>query len=126
MFDSLFIPPALRPDGGPLHENPVRRFREELRLEREQFCRLLNDLPVATLRGWEEPFDSKHYHAPRSYHVDMLVALAQRNRYPLFMEHVTPPLGHNLVVQLKVGSRATLEEVAQARLSLLELVTRKR
>jgi len=126
MYDSLFVPPVLRPDSGPLHDNPIRRFREELRLEREQFCRLLNNLPVATLRGWEEPFESRHYHAPRSHHIDQLVALAQRNRYPLFAETITPPVSQSLVVPLKVGTRATVAEVAQARAGLLELVARKR
>lgn len=127
MTNEVFVAPVLRPDSAPVNINPVRRFREELRLDRERFVQLLGGIPVATLRGWEEPFDSVHYHEPRKEFIQKLVALAQRNRYPLFEEDITPKgKGRDYIVRLKIGSKASADEVAHARVSLLETVKKAR
>jgi len=76
--------PTARPDSQPPHANLVRRFREELRLTRDQFADLVGT-KVATLRVWEE---NRAY--PRGQIALKILALAKRNQYPLSIEEIFP------------------------------------
>lgn len=77
--------PNERPDAAPPHENPIRRFREELRLSRADFAELIGE-NQDTLRNWETTGKSK----PRPEKGMKLVALAQKNNYPLTLEDIYP------------------------------------
>jgi DNA-binding transcriptional regulator YiaG len=77
------IPPNERPDSAILHINAVRRFREELRLNRHNFASLL-DVNVDTLRVWETPGASK----PRGASAIKIVELAEKNHYPMSLEDI--------------------------------------
>ena len=74
--------PQQRPDSAPLHPNAIRRFREELRLDRKQFSALL-DVNIDTLRVWESG-SSK----PRGPSALKIVEVADRNNYPLSIEDI--------------------------------------
>lgn len=63
----------------PYSPNPIRRFREHLRLSREEFCGLI-DIPLDTLRSWER---EKGAVMPREQALDGLIKLAKKNTYPL-------------------------------------------
>ena len=73
-----------RPDAAPRDPNPVRRFREELRLTREVFAELMG-IPVETLRAWER---HEHVVIPNGPRMERLVELARRNYYPLYIGDV--------------------------------------
>ena len=75
--------PDNMPDQRPPHPNPVRRFREALRLTREQFAELL-DVSHETLRVWEKREPS----IPRPSAMQRLIACAERNNYPLTADEV--------------------------------------
>ena len=77
--------PSTRPDSAPPHTNPIRRFREELRLNRQEFADLLEE-NVESLRVWETDGKSK----PRPDRALKIVALAERNDYPLELEDIYP------------------------------------
>lgn len=77
------IPPLTRPDGNPPHDNPVRALREELRLNRHEFARLVSEVggkrvSVGAIRTWEDGMVF-----PRPDHLDVLIEVAERNRFPL-------------------------------------------
>lgn len=74
--------PNQRPDAKPLHPNVIRRFREELRLDRREFADLL-EVNVDTLRVWEAS-KSK----PRGPAALKIVQVAQRNNYPLNIDEI--------------------------------------
>jgi len=69
-----------RVDAAPLHENPVRRFREDLRLNRAQFSRVIG-IQVDTIRSWE--MTGSRNVLPRRASMTLLLKLARRNKYPL-------------------------------------------
>jgi transcriptional regulator with XRE-family HTH domain len=73
-------PPVRRPDAAERHPNPIRRFREELRLERLKFGGLLN-VGVSTLRAWERVDDTVCM--PRGDALMAIIHLAKRNKYPI-------------------------------------------
>jgi DNA-binding transcriptional regulator YiaG len=77
--------PTQRPDSGPVHNNAIRRFREELRLGRPQFAELL-DVNEYTLRVWEEG-KSK----PRTPATMKILEIAHRNSYPMEVIDIHPP-----------------------------------
>lgn len=77
--------PQQRPDSAPLHPNAIRRFREELRLDRKQFSELL-DVNIDTLRVWESG-SSK----PRGPSALKIIEVANRNHYPLSVEDIFGP-----------------------------------
>lgn len=79
----VLYPPNQRADSAPLNTNHVRRFREELRLNRKEFAALVGVSP-ATLRVWELPNNSR----PSGRTLLKLIALADRNGYPLSVENV--------------------------------------
>jgi len=70
--------PILRTNSAPLHPNAVRRFREELRLNRTEFSELVGVCP-ATLRVWETANRSR----PGGRTLMRLLQLAEENNYPL-------------------------------------------
>ncbi len=72
-----------RPDAAPLHENQIRRFREELRLTREQFAAKLG-VSIETVRVWEAKGRSK----PRPETARKILALAKRNKYAMTMDSI--------------------------------------
>ena len=76
--------PTTRPDSAPLHVNAIRRYREELRLDRREFADLL-DLNIDTLRVWEAGASKPR--APAALHI---IASATRNNYPMTIEDIFP------------------------------------
>lgn len=76
-------PPNQRPDSAPLNPNAVRRFREELRLNRKEFAALVGVSP-ATLRVWELKNNSR----PSGPTLLRLIELAEKNNYPLSVADV--------------------------------------
>jgi DNA-binding transcriptional regulator YiaG len=77
--------PNIRPDSGPVHDNAIRRFREELRLGRADFAALLN-VNEHSLRVWEEG-KSK----PRIDATMTILKCAERNYYPMDVTDIHPP-----------------------------------
>jgi len=76
--------PIQRHDSATLDPNPVRRFREELRLTRDAFAELMG-IPVETLRAWE-----RHEKAvvPGQSRMNRLIECARRNHYPLLIMEI--------------------------------------
>ena len=70
--------PTQRPDSKPPHPNAIRRLREELRMDRQEFADLLK-VKVDTLRVWETKGKSR----PRGPAAMKIVEVAERNDYPL-------------------------------------------
>jgi len=83
-----FYGPTIRPDSKAPHPNVIRRFREELRLDRNEFAELL-DCNTDTLRVWEGTKGAK----PRGEAALPIIALAKKNKYPLTITDIfpTPP-----------------------------------
>lgn len=77
--------PNDRTDAKPPHQNVIRRFREELRMDRIEFAVLL-DAKIDTLRVWEAG-KSK----PRGAAAIKIIEVAGRNEYPMSMEDIYPP-----------------------------------
>jgi len=75
--------PSLRPDSNPLHENAIRRFREELRMDRPEFADLL-ECNVDTLRVWETAGKSR----PRGEAALKIVSVATHNDYPMTIDEI--------------------------------------
>lgn len=73
-------PPVNRPDQEPRHPNPIRRFREELRLDRPAFAKLC-EVSTSTVRAWERVDPTVCM--PRPVSGLKLIKLAKRNKYPL-------------------------------------------
>lgn len=83
----LFMMPDLygpneRPDAIPPHQNVIRRFREELRMDRKEFAELI-DANIDTLRVWEA---SKSQ--PRAPAALKIIEIAKRNEYPMTVEEI--------------------------------------
>lgn len=76
--------PNERPDANPPHDNVIRRFREELRMDRPEFADLI-EAKIDTLRVWEAG-KSK----PRGPAAMRIVEIAERNDYPLSAEDIYP------------------------------------
>jgi DNA-binding transcriptional regulator YiaG len=76
--------PNERPDATPPHNNAIRRFREELRMDRPEFAVLI-DAKIDTLRVWEAG-KSK----PRGAAAMKIIEVAQRNDYPLDIADIFP------------------------------------
>ena len=76
--------PNNRTDSAPMHQNAIRRFREELRMNRPAFAQMLS-VNVDTLRVWE---DGKS--KPRGEAALKIVAAADRNHYPLVITDIFP------------------------------------
>lgn len=74
--------PTSRPDSVALHTNAIRRFREELRMNRPKFAELI-DVNLDTLRVWEAD-KSK----PRGEAALKIVSFAERNDYPMTIEEI--------------------------------------
>jgi DNA-binding transcriptional regulator YiaG len=72
--------PVARTDSAPQDPNPVRAFREELRLTRHQLSAIL-DVPWESIRRWER---HKEASMPSSHRLQKLLICARRNQYPLF------------------------------------------
>ena len=68
-----------RPDSAPLHDNPIRRFREELRLNRTEFAKVVG-FPENTLRAYER---DDYAICPGGKRMGQLIQLAKNNKYPL-------------------------------------------
>lgn len=75
--------PNRRPDANPPHPNVIRRFREELRMDRPEFADLL-DVKVDTLRVWETNGKSR----PRGEAALKIITVAGRNDYPMTIEEI--------------------------------------
>ena len=75
--------PTTRKDSVIPHPNVIRRFREELRMDRRVFAELLN-VNVDTLRVWETRGKSK----PRGQAALKIMAVAERNDYPMSIEEI--------------------------------------
>jgi len=75
--------PTARPDSLPPHGNVIRRFREELRMDRPTFADLL-EVNVDTLRVWETAGKSK----PRGPAALKIITFANRNDYPMTIEEI--------------------------------------
>lgn len=71
------------PDQSPAHPNPIRRFRQVLRLTREEFAELL-DVSHETLRVWEKLSPS----VPRPDMMKRLLDVAERNSYQLTADEI--------------------------------------
>ena len=78
--------PTNRPDSIPLHPNVIRRFREELRMDRPEFADLL-EVNIDTLRVWETQGKSR----PRGEAALRIVDIAAHNDYPLAITDIFPP-----------------------------------
>lgn len=79
--------PTTRPDSKPPHPNVIRRFREELRLDRVEFSELL-EVNIDTLRVWEATNKGSKPRAPAAL---IIISVAERNDYPLSIEDIFPP-----------------------------------
>ena len=77
--------PTARPDAAMPHQNPIRRFREELRLTRQEFADLIGE-NIESLRVWETPGASK----PRPDRARKIIEVAERNHYPLTLTDIYP------------------------------------
>lgn len=77
--------PTQRTDSKLPHPNPIRRFREELRLDRHEFAELIN-ANIDTLRVWETQGRSK----PRAQAAMRIIEVASRNDYPLTLQDLFP------------------------------------
>lgn len=77
--------PTKRPDSKTPHPNPIRRFREELRLDRHEFAELIS-ANIDTLRVWETEGKSK----PRAQAAMRIIEIASRNDYPLTLQDLFP------------------------------------
>jgi len=75
--------PNDRQDALPPHPNVIRRFREELRMDRGEFAELL-EVNVDTLRVWETDGKSK----PRAPAAMKIIEVANQNDYPMTMEDI--------------------------------------
>lgn len=75
--------PNVRTDSNLPHQNVIRRFREELRMDRREFAELL-EVNVDTLRVWETKGKSK----PRGQAALKIMAVAKRNNYPMSIEEI--------------------------------------
>ena len=89
--------PNERPDAAPLHDNAIRRFREELRMDRPEFAELI-DASIDTLRVWETGRSK-----PRAPAAMKIIEVAHRNYYPLTMEDIFPVTGNNTTVSGKTS-----------------------
>ena len=89
-------PPTMRKHSAPLHENPVRRFREELRLNRNNFADILQISP-STLRVWEAPDSSR----PEGKRLVRLLDMAMENNYPLDVDEIYYGTGKSKKVDRK-------------------------
>ena len=78
--------PTSRADSIPIHDNVIRRFREELRMNRPTFAELL-EVNVDTLRVWEAD-KSK----PRGEAALKIVKVAKRNNYPMAITDIYPDM----------------------------------
>ena len=76
--------PNKRPDAKPLADNAIRRFREELRMDRPEFAELVS-ANIDTLRVWES--GSSH---PRPAAAMRIIEVAERNSYPLSLRDIYP------------------------------------
>lgn len=76
--------PNERPDANPPHQNAIRRFREELRMDRPEFAVLI-EAKIDTLRVWEAGKS-----APRAHAALKIIEVATRNEYPISMEDIFP------------------------------------
>jgi DNA-binding transcriptional regulator YiaG len=76
--------PNERPDATPPHQNVIRRFREELRMDRPDFADLI-EAKIDTLRVWEAG-KSK----PRGPAALKIIEIASRNDYPLSITDIFP------------------------------------
>lgn len=76
--------PSERTDSVPPHDNVIRRFREELRMDRKQFAELI-EANIDTLRVWEA---SKSFPRPQS--AIRIIEVAERNDYPLQLGDLYP------------------------------------
>jgi len=76
--------PTIRPDALPPHSNVIRRFREELRMNRPEFAILL-EVNIDTLRVWEAD-KSK----PRGPSALRIIEVAARNDYPMDITDIFP------------------------------------
>lgn len=84
------VGPIERPDARTPHPNPIRRFREELRLTRKEFADM-SGFNVDSLRMWETAGrnnDRTQATKPNGTVAVMLVELAKRNFYPLTLEDI--------------------------------------
>lgn len=75
--------PTHRADSKELNSNVIRRFREELRLDRKEFSELL-EVNIDTLRVWETNGKSR----PRGRAALKIVVIAERNDYPMTIEEI--------------------------------------
>jgi DNA-binding transcriptional regulator YiaG len=75
--------PTTRTDSVIPHPNVIRRFREELRMDRREFAELLK-VNVDTLRVWETKGKSK----PRGQAALKIMKVAKRNDYPMSIEEI--------------------------------------
>lgn len=101
--------PTERPDARPPHPNPIRRFREEMRLTRAQFVRLVKT-STDNLRMWEGSGRLKATR-PKGEAAIAIVELAQRNYYPLTLQDIY----YNVEQQAKAkkkSSRKTKKKAA--------------
>lgn len=76
--------PNQRPDAKPLAENAIRRFREELRMDRPEFADLVG-VNIDTLRVWESGSSR-----PRPHSAMKVIEVAERNYYPLSLKDIYP------------------------------------
>jgi DNA-binding transcriptional regulator YiaG len=76
--------PNKRKDATPPHQNVIRRFREELRMDRPDFAELVG-AKIDTLRVWEAG-KSK----PRGPAALKIIEIASRNDYPLDITDIFP------------------------------------
>jgi DNA-binding transcriptional regulator YiaG len=78
--DDESLPPIVRPDSAPISDNPIRAFRDELRLTAGQFA-LAAGVTIHSIRIWETNRSVLRYEAAQK-----LVDLAERNFYPLTLD----------------------------------------
>ncbi len=76
--------PLVRPDSKAPHPNPVRAFREELRLNRDEFATLVG-IKLETERAWEQ---ERRPVMPTGPRLTKLLACARRNFYPLGLKEI--------------------------------------
>jgi DNA-binding transcriptional regulator YiaG len=78
------VEPISRKHAAPLHPNPVRRFREELRLARPAFAKMI-ETPVDTLKEWEREREPV---IPGTSRLMRMIQIARESQYPLLIDDI--------------------------------------
>lgn len=81
----LSRPPVRRRDALPPSDNPITAFREELRMNEEQFADYVR-VTVSTVKNWSRHEERRT--TPNGPTLQRILRLARENRYPLYLRDI--------------------------------------